>query len=144
LRQFRPAENWLCFFKSLRSALPQLTVLYFLENIRPNSVIASDSKNRAAISTVNVGLFQQPRASTIGPTCAFDTKTTTGRPDRGSAERRDLTFPSIIGATCAFDTKKYNIVDTLFAVSACVERNKKNIQISYFCSALSSLLVENP
>jgi len=51
---------------------------------------------------------------------------------------------STIGPICAFDTKKYNIVDTLFAVSTSVERDKKIFKISYFCSVLSSLLVENP
>jgi hypothetical protein len=49
---------------------------------------------------------------------------------------------SIIGPTGAFDTKKYKNVDSIFAVSACGEKNKKIFQISYFCSALSSLLVE--
>jgi hypothetical protein len=50
--------------------------------------------------------------------------------------------PSIIGATCAFDAKIYKIVDGIFAVSACLNWDKKKFQISDFCSALSSLLVE--
>jgi len=49
---------------------------------------------------------------------------------------------SIIGPICAFDTKKHKNVDTVFAVSACGEKNKKIFKISCFCSALSSLLVE--
>jgi len=50
--------------------------------------------------------------------------------------------PPIIGATCAFDAKIYKNVDGVFDVSACVEGNKKNFKLFYFCFQLSSLLVE--
>ncbi|MFC1794611.1 hypothetical protein ACFL3Q_13600, partial [Planctomycetota bacterium] len=50
---------------------------------------------------------------------------------------------STIEPTCAFDAKIYINVDTIFAVSPCVIENKKLFQISDFCSALPSLLVEN-
>jgi hypothetical protein len=59
----------------------------------------------------------------------------------GSAGRK-LT-PPIIGATCAFDAKIYKIVDSLFAVSPCLEGNNKFFQFSDFCFQLPSLLVEN-
>jgi hypothetical protein len=55
-----------------------------------------------------------------------------------AAERR----APIIERTCAFDAKIYKIVGGFFAVSACMSRAKKIFQISDFCSALPSLLVE--
>jgi len=39
-------------------------------------------------------------------------------------------------------SKKYKIADTIIAVSPCVVWNKNFFQISNFCSALPSLLVE--
>jgi hypothetical protein len=55
------------------------------------------------------------------------------------AERR----ASTIGATCMFDTKKYKNEGRILAVSHYVVWNKRFFQISDFCSALPSLLVEN-
>jgi hypothetical protein len=49
--------------------------------------------------------------------------------------------PPIIGATCAFDAKIYKIVGGIFDVTSCCTGNKKNFQISDFCSALPSLLI---
>ncbi|MGB2863481.1 MAG: hypothetical protein WBC05_09175, partial [Sedimentisphaerales bacterium] len=50
--------------------------------------------------------------------------------------------PPIIGATCAFDAKIYKNVGGVFDVSPGRTGNKKKVQISDFCSALPSLLVE--
>ena len=52
-------------------------------------------------------------------------------------------LPSTIERICAFDTKKYKNIDSIFAVSAFEEKNKKIFQISYFCSALPSFLVDD-
>jgi hypothetical protein len=49
---------------------------------------------------------------------------------------------SIIGRVCAFDAKIYKNVGGVFDVSSGRTGNKKNFQISDFCSALPSLLVE--
>jgi len=50
LRRYAPRNDKRCVFKSLR-AWPQ----------------GADSKNRAAISGVTVGLFQQPRCPSYSP-----------------------------------------------------------------------------
>ena len=52
-------------------------------------------------------------------------------------------LPSTIERTCAFDAKKHKNVDAVITVSPCVVWNKKLFQISDFCSALQSHLVEN-
>jgi len=70
-------------------------------------------------------------------------KTTTGRPDRGSAEWRDPNLPSTIEPICAFESKKHKITNAILALSSCVAGNKKLFQISDFCSPIPSLLVEN-
>jgi len=49
---------------------------------------------------------------------------------------------STIGPTCAFDTKIYKNVGGIFNVSASVERDKKNLQISDFCFQLQAILVD--
>ena len=60
----------------------------------------------------------------------------------GSFCRGQKQQPPIIGATSAFDAKIYKIVDSVFDVSACEERDKKNFKIFDFCSQLPSLLVD--
>ena len=50
--------------------------------------------------------------------------------------------PPIIGATCAFDARIYKNVDVIFYCKCLPEKGKKNFKLFYFCSALTSLLVD--
>jgi hypothetical protein len=52
-------------------------------------------------------------------------------------------IPSTIGRTCAFDTKKHEIVGVFLAVSLCLIRDKKFLELFHFYFQLPSLLVDS-